>query len=62
MDNSINKVAFGLQVIIGIGAKPAVGPFERLGLNKDIGGIQVSLTDDNFLGPKFYDQCYYFEN
>lgn len=28
-------------VIIGIGAKPAVGPFERVGLNKDVGGIQV---------------------
>ncbi|XP_058732062.1 monodehydroascorbate reductase, chloroplastic/mitochondrial-like isoform X1 [Vicia villosa] len=28
-------------VIIGIGAKPAVGPFERLGLNTDVGGIQV---------------------
>uniref|UniRef100_A0A2N9IMY9 monodehydroascorbate reductase (NADH) n=1 Tax=Fagus sylvatica TaxID=28930 RepID=A0A2N9IMY9_FAGSY len=28
-------------VIIGIGAKPAVGPFERLGLNSTVGGIQV---------------------
>lgn len=28
-------------VIIGIGAKPAVGPFERVGLNTDVGGIQV---------------------
>ncbi|XP_030947857.1 monodehydroascorbate reductase, chloroplastic/mitochondrial [Quercus lobata] len=28
-------------VIIGIGAKPAVGPFERLGLNTNVGGIQV---------------------
>lgn len=28
-------------VIIGIGAKPAVGPFERLGLNNSVGGIQV---------------------
>lgn len=28
-------------VIVGIGAKPAVGPFEEVGLNKDIGGIQV---------------------
>ncbi|KAG6791670.1 hypothetical protein POTOM_000800 [Populus tomentosa] len=27
-------------VIIGIGAKPAVGPFERLGLNNSVGGIQ----------------------
>lgn len=32
-----------LQVIIGIGAKPAVGPFERLGLNTNVGGIQVRL-------------------
>ncbi|CAJ2676518.1 monodehydroascorbate reductase, chloroplastic/mitochondrial [Trifolium pratense] len=28
-------------VIIGIGSKPAVGPFERVGLNTDVGGIQV---------------------
>ncbi|CAK7335604.1 unnamed protein product [Dovyalis caffra] len=28
-------------VIIGIGAKPAVSPFESLGLNKSVGGIQV---------------------
>ncbi|CAI9094154.1 OLC1v1029844C1 [Oldenlandia corymbosa var. corymbosa] len=28
-------------VVIGIGAKPAVGPFEKLGLNKNVGGIQV---------------------
>ncbi|XP_028774862.1 monodehydroascorbate reductase, chloroplastic/mitochondrial-like [Neltuma alba] len=28
-------------VVVGIGAKPAVSPFERLGLNKDVGGIQV---------------------
>ncbi|GMY30407.1 monodehydroascorbate reductase, chloroplastic/mitochondrial [Fagus crenata] len=28
-------------VIIGIGAKPAVGPFERLGLKSTVGGIQV---------------------
>ncbi|XP_014510110.1 monodehydroascorbate reductase, chloroplastic/mitochondrial [Vigna radiata var. radiata] len=28
-------------VIIGIGAKPAVSPFERVGLNTDVGGIQV---------------------
>ncbi|KAG5228318.1 monodehydroascorbate reductase [Salix suchowensis] len=32
---------FILQVIIGIGAKPAVSPFERLGLNNSVGGIQV---------------------
>ncbi|KAF7828229.1 monodehydroascorbate reductase, chloroplastic/mitochondrial [Senna tora] len=28
-------------VVIGIGAKPAVGPFERVGLNTEVGGIQV---------------------
>ncbi|KAF8027660.1 hypothetical protein BT93_E0540 [Corymbia citriodora subsp. variegata] len=28
-------------VVIGIGAKPAVGPFERVGLNSSVGGIQV---------------------
>jgi len=34
------------QVIIGIGAKPAVGPFERVGLNTDVGGIQVRPVDN----------------
>ncbi|KAK4801447.1 hypothetical protein SAY86_021934 [Trapa natans] len=28
-------------VVIGIGAKPAVGPFETVGLNTSVGGIQV---------------------
>lgn len=28
-------------IIIGIGAKPAVGPFEEVGLNTTVGGIQV---------------------
>ncbi|KAJ4839143.1 Monodehydroascorbate reductase, chloroplastic/mitochondrial [Turnera subulata] len=28
-------------VIIGIGAKPAVNPFEKVGLNTNVGGIQV---------------------
>lgn len=28
-------------VVIGIGAKPAIGPFETLAMNKSIGGIQV---------------------
>ncbi|XP_022892957.1 monodehydroascorbate reductase, chloroplastic/mitochondrial isoform X2 [Olea europaea var. sylvestris] len=28
-------------VVIGIGAKPAVGPFEKIGLNSSVGGIQV---------------------
>ncbi|KAF9689300.1 hypothetical protein SADUNF_Sadunf01G0077900 [Salix dunnii] len=35
-----NGVKF-IKVIIGIGAKPAVSPFERLGLNNSVGGIQV---------------------
>lgn len=30
------------QVVIGIGAKPAVGPFEQVGLNSTVGGIQVN--------------------
>ncbi|KAG5058608.1 hypothetical protein JHK86_013604 [Glycine max] len=30
-----------LKVIIGIGARPAVSPFERVGQNTDVGGIQV---------------------
>lgn len=32
-----------LQVIIGIGAKPAVSPFERVGLESSVGGIQVHI-------------------
>ncbi|XAR70256.1 Monodehydroascorbate reductase (NADH) [Bertholletia excelsa] len=28
-------------IVIGIGAKPAIGPFERLNLNNKVGGIQV---------------------
>lgn len=28
-------------VVIGIGAKPAVGPFEKIGLNSTVGGIEV---------------------
>lgn len=33
-----------LQVVIGIGAKPAVGPFEKaVTLNSTVGGIEVSL-------------------
>jgi len=31
-----------MQVVIGIGAKPAVGPFEKVGVNTTVGGIQVS--------------------
>ncbi|KAL5995719.1 Monodehydroascorbate reductase, chloroplastic/mitochondrial [Asimina triloba] len=30
-----------LQVIVGIGAKPVVGPFESVGLNGTVGGIEV---------------------
>ncbi|KAI7995012.1 hypothetical protein LOK49_LG11G02695 [Camellia lanceoleosa] len=30
-----------LKIVIGIGAKPAVSPFERLPLNTTVGGIQV---------------------
>lgn len=33
------------QVIIGIGAKPAVSPFERVGLNTSNGGIQVKILN-----------------
>ncbi|KAG5382700.1 hypothetical protein IGI04_034170 [Brassica rapa subsp. trilocularis] len=35
-----NGVKF-VKVVIGIGAKPAIGPFETLSMNKSIGGIQV---------------------
>lgn len=31
-----------LQIVIGIGAKPAVGPFESLQLSNTVGGIQVA--------------------
>lgn len=37
---------FTLQVVIGIGAKPAIGPFETLSMNKSIGGIQVLLSQN----------------
>lgn len=36
-------MAFMMQVVIGIGAKPAVGPFESIGLNSSVGGIQVLM-------------------
>lgn len=36
-----------LQVIIGIGAKPAVSPFESLGLNTTVGGIQVQISSNS---------------
>lgn len=43
VDNNKNSFphAFVVQIIIGIGAKPAVSPFERVGLNSAVGGIQV---------------------
>jgi len=41
--------SFWSQVIIGIGAKPAVSPFERVGLNTDVGGIQVRPMNNNNL-------------
>lgn len=50
--------------MVGIGAKPAVGPFERIGLNNTVGGIQVSLMISLLLMPlalKYtYDQCQQF--
>jgi hypothetical protein len=30
-----------MQVIVGIGAKPAVSPFEAVGINNEVGGIEV---------------------
>ena len=30
-----------MQVIVGIGAKPAVSPFEAVGVNNEVGGIEV---------------------
>lgn len=44
MDGKLLSLS-NFQVIIGIGAKPAVGPFERVGLNTDVGGIQVRPVD-----------------
>lgn len=46
-----SKIIFssGSQVIIGIGAKPAVTPFERVGLNTEVGGIQVRPMNNNNL-------------
>ena len=32
-----------MQIVIGIGAKPAIGPFEKVGLDTTVGGIQVSV-------------------
>ena len=34
-----------MQVIVGIGAKPVVSPFEAVGLNTTVGGIQVSVPE-----------------
>lgn len=43
IDNNKNSFscAFVVQIIFGIGAKPAVSPFERVGLNSTVGGILV---------------------
>ncbi|KAF4404415.1 hypothetical protein G4B88_014871 [Cannabis sativa] len=43
MEVAAAAVAWKLDttVIIGIGAKPAVGPFESVGLNTTVGGIQL---------------------
>jgi len=30
-----------VQVIVGIGAKPVVSPFEAVGINPEVGGIEV---------------------
>lgn len=43
-DEKILNMAVVMQVVIGIGAKPAVGPFERIGLNSTVGGIQVRMN------------------
>lgn len=39
----MDSAFFFLQIIIGIGAKPAVSPFERVGINTTVGGIQVCV-------------------
>jgi monodehydroascorbate reductase (NADH) len=30
-----------VQVIVGIGAKPVVSPFEAVGVSAEVGGIEV---------------------
>jgi len=30
-----------VQVVVGIGAKPVVSPFEAVGVNHEVGGIEV---------------------
>jgi hypothetical protein len=30
-----------IQVIVGIGARPVIGPFEAVGVNTKVGGIEV---------------------
>ena len=42
----LNLCILTLQVVIGIGAKPAIGPFETLSMNNSIGGIQVLLSQN----------------
>lgn len=34
-----------VQVIVGIGAKPVVGPFEAVGVNPKVSGIEVCFHD-----------------
>lgn len=38
------SMAVVMQVVIGIGAKPAVSPFESVGLSSTVGGIQVGMN------------------
>lgn len=45
-----------MQIVIGIGAKPTVSPFERVGLNSSVGGIQVT-TDNKFSCLFRFDPC-----
>lgn len=40
-EGNIFNIVLWPQVVIGIGAKPAVTPFESVGLNNTLGGIQV---------------------
>lgn len=30
-----------MQVVVGIGAKPVISPFEAVGVNHEVGGIEV---------------------
>jgi hypothetical protein len=48
-----------MQVIVGIGAKPAVSPFEAVGVNNEVGGIEVCFHPElmNLLWFTLYLQC-----